>query len=325
MFTRHYANDSEKKDNLYLLWHKYTLPNRTFWSGQWSRDHAHVDSGPHQQKVSDHKTPEAVPVTFDLPEPLNGGKYYTCDETANLVITQTAYNTSERKLMMNAIVNRRKIPVKYTSFSNLISILDYPHMKPVIGENWGRDKGSKTFRVFFEGPREVLDFGWKGSICLRVSIINHWFLHHASSCRETEKVLSQKIVSILKEIYICVYLGQRYTTPMPRLHNRREGSLLWTTCRYYFDPDKFPLPPVGVRVASSTQCKAVISHIRLMAMARGSPDLWCATVVGMTVRYFDVQSATEIDQIKVNLLEKSRPVVIFTFTMKWDSNRYHIC
>ena len=91
------------RDNLRLLRHKYTLLDETVESGQRSRDQARVDSGPCQQKVSDLKTPETVPVTFDLPEPLNGGKYYTHVEAANLVITQTAYNTSQGKLMMNAI------------------------------------------------------------------------------------------------------------------------------------------------------------------------------------------------------------------------------
>ena len=124
--------------------------------------------------------PAPAPVSYRLPRPRNE-PYYTRDEAANLVFSQTVNNTRERSLIMNDMVNRRLVPVKLRNFQRLISKLDYPKLQIITGKNWGYNPGEERFCLHFEGPRKKVevdhgekDYGdWIASIQLRVAKVNH--------------------------------------------------------------------------------------------------------------------------------------------------------
>ena len=268
--------------------------------------------------------PAPAPVSYRLPRPRNE-PYYARDEAANLVFSQTVNNTSERSLIMNDMVNGRLVPVKLRNFQRLISKLDYPKLQIITGKKWGYNPGEESFQLRFEGPRKMVkvdhgkkDYGnWVGRIHLRVAKVNHLTLSWAVEM-DSEHLLRQEIMSSLNEIDICSYLGKMCQETYDR------DALGDFICRLYLDPDKFPLPPAGVKVASSLQFNAVKGYIRLMAMKAGNPVVCNGSNGKEDSKVFRCAECYRKKSDKVSPVSKYKASCDFSLTLKWDSIGFYI-
>ena len=268
--------------------------------------------------------PATAPVSYRLVQPLNG-PYYSRVEAATLVFAQTVNNTSERSLIMNDIVNKKLVPVKIRVLQDLISKIDYPKLHTITGKNWGHNPGREKFRLYFEGPRKKVevdhgekDYGdWVGSIRLRVAKVNHLSLFRAVK-KNSEQLLRQEIVSSVHKIDVCPYLGKACQQSYDR------EALCDITCRLYFNPDKFPLPPAGVRVASSPQFKAVKEYIRFMAMKSGNPVVCNGSGGNKDSKVFLCAECYRKKGGEDSPVSKHKSSCDFSLILKWDSIAFYI-
>ena len=86
-----------------------------------------------------------------------------------MVVTQTLKGTKARGLIIDAMLESGHIPVKRTAFTTMLT--DVENLVKIVGENWGSNRGSKVFRLYFEGPRKRVGCDWEGSILLKVAVV----------------------------------------------------------------------------------------------------------------------------------------------------------
>ena len=252
--------------------------------------------------------------SFHLPSPSNK-EYYTRDEAAQLVVTRTLKGTKARGLIIDAMLKSGHIPVKRTAFTRLLT--DVENLVKIVGENWGNYKGSKVFRLYFEGPCKRVGCDWEGSILLKVAVVEQEHLRSFATSDETMSKMKQWLVSNAKEVDICDHIGKKYFRRQSYRHRSD-----WKTCRLYLDPEQFPLPPPSVKITTSTQLAAVKDYIRMMANKRGNPVVCNGG-----------KNASKIFQCAVCYRRRGRSdrklftgkkSCDFNFTLKWDSVGFYI-